>query len=125
MLRLLLGIFSPLVKLLGVSALTDAMDILKRQFDAIEARQKGIEERLGEVEKRNRLMYENVDRMVRARMAAPHADAAPPRLPGESIDAYARRLLGEAQEEPKKQERRRPKAANVEGEGDEPPPEHV
>lgn len=113
MLRLLLGIFSPLVKLLGVSALTDAMDALRAQFDAIEARQAAIEKRLDAVEKRNDAVFHGWELMAKAHTQLPHAPAADPSPAGESLADRARRVA------------RHVKAANVEGDGDEPPEDHV
>lgn len=113
MLRLLLGVFSPLVKLLGVSALTDAMDALRAQFDRIEQRQAAIEARLDKVEARNDTVFHGWELMSKARAQLPHAPAADPSPPGETIQQRARRVA------------RHVKAANVKGDGDEPPPDHV
>lgn len=118
MLRLLLGLASPLIRILGVSALTDAVDLLRAQFDRIEARQKEIEERLDKVEKRNDAVFHGWELMERARAALPHAPAADPPLPGEKIEDRARRYARHV-DVPKR------KVANVEGEGDEPPESHV
>lgn len=111
MLRLLLGLASPLIRILGVSALTDAVDLLRAQFDRIEARQKEIEERLDKVEKRNDAVFHGWELMERARAALPHAPAADPHPPGETLPQRARRVARHV--------------ANVEGEGDEPPESHV
>lgn len=137
MLRLLLGIFSPLVKLLGVSALTEAMDALRAQFDAIEQRQAAIEARLAEVEKKNNAVFHGWELMSRARAQLPHADAADPHPPGETLQDRARRVGRHV--EPKEPDKypyccgirephehgSPPEAANVEGDEEEPPPEHV
>lgn len=113
LLRLLLGIFSPIVKLLGVSALTDAVDFLRRQLDAIQAKQDEFELRLSAVERRTDAVFHGWELMSKARNMLPHAPAADPSLPGESLADRARRVA------------RHVKAANVEGEGDEPPEDHV
>lgn len=96
MFRLLLGLFAPLVKLLGVSALTDAVDMLRAQFDRIEERQKGIEERLAKVEGRVEIAVHGIEGMVEARRVGRHAAAADPSLPGEGSATRARRLFPEA-----------------------------
>ena len=113
MLRLLLGVFSPLVKLLGVSALTDAMDALRAQFDAIQAKQDEFELRLSAVERRADAVFHGWELMSKARDKLPHAAAADPSPAGETLQQRARRVA------------RHVKAANVEGEGDEPPEDHV
>lgn len=118
-LRLLLGLASPLVKLLGVSALTEAMDLLKRQFDAIEARQADIEKRLAEVEKKNQAVFDGWALMSKARNMLPHAPAADPHPEGETLQQRARRFARHVTPDPD------PTPDESEEDGDEPPESHV
>lgn len=121
LLRLLLGIGGPLFKILGVTALEQAMAELKAQFDAIEGKQREFEARLAKMESDRGVIVHGLEMMHEARKAGRHAAAADPELPGEEAAARARRLFPEAAAAV--DEKR--KAANVEGDGEEPPESHV
>lgn len=121
MLRILLGLAGPLIKLLGVSALQTAMDELRAQFDRIEAKQADFETRLARMEKRDDAFAKGMGWMEKARAVGKHADAATPRLPGETNSQYARRVFpAHAKDDDEASE-----AANVEGEDGDPPESHV
>lgn len=118
-----MGILSPLVKLLGVSALTDAMDALTRQFDAIEARLAQVEKELAEVRKRNDAVFHGWELMSKARSQLPHAPAADPHPDGETIQERARRVARHVSPNPLIMRKYQPDPDDEEG-GD-PPPDHV
>lgn len=112
----LLSLGGFLFKLLGVTALEEAMAHLKAQFDETDRRLAVVEAKLAAVEKNNAAVVHGWELMHKAREQLPHAGAADPRLPGESLSDAARRV---GRHVPQK------KVANVEGEGDEPPDSHV
>lgn len=78
MIRLVLWLIGPFLK--------DTARMLTEEFERNRAE-------LAQLRKDVKVLQEGLERMVRARELLPHAGAAPPRLPGETVDAYARRLL--------------------------------
>lgn len=124
MLRWVFSFGGLLFKWLGVSSLQEAMDRVVEQLDRIEADQKDFRKRLAVVEGRVEIAVHGIEGMVKARKDMIHADAADPRLPGESAADYARRVFPEAAALVEEAER---KVANVETEDpdEEMPESHV
>lgn len=117
MLRLLLTLGGPILRLIGIPALEQAFAELKAQFDAIEERQKQIEARLAEVEKKNQAVFDGWALMSKARNMLPHAPAADPAPKGETLQQRARRVARHVTPDPD--------PTPDENEGDEPPESHV
>lgn len=109
MIRLVLWLLGPFLK--------DTARMLTEEFERNQAE-------LLQLKKDVKVLQESLEKMVRARALLPHAAAAPPRLPGESIDAYARRLLPHEDWHPEPTGKKGG-PVNRTGPGDEPPEDFV
>lgn len=117
MLRLLLTLGGPLLRLIGIPALEQAMAELKAQFDRIEAQIADVLTRLASVEKKNDAVFRGWELMSKARQQLPHAPAADPHPPGETLQDRARRVARHVKPDPD--------PTPDEGDEDEPPESHV
>jgi hypothetical protein len=118
-LRLLLTLGGPLLRLIGIPALEQAFAELKAQFDRIEAEQRAIRAELAEVRKRNDAVFEGWSMMSKARNMLPHAPAAAPAPKGETLQQRARRVARHVTPDPD------PTPDEDEDSEDEPPESHV